>query len=246
VDDGSRDDLADTLRAYGDRVRCVVHAGNLGAAAARNTGIAEADGDYIAFLDSDDVWLPGKLTAQIAFMRSGHYAAACTAYFFARPNKPEIVSPRYPTGSLGVSDLVWGCFVSPGSTLICERDVLLEIGPFDVTLKRLEDWDLLLRFARARELGFLAMPFARIEASRHADARQTLRALQQLRVRYADVLSPTDRRHFNAATELECAAAYYRARRYPSALGALLKSLTLAPTGHVALKAILHNRLIWT
>ena len=245
VDDGSRDGLADALRVYGDRVRCVVHGVNLGAAAARNTGIAAADGDYIAFLDSDDVWLPGKLGAQIAFMRTGHYAASCTAYVLARQNAREIISPCYGTGSLGVSDLIWGCFVSPGSTLICEREVLREIGPFDVTLKRLEDWDLLLRFARTRELGFLATPFARIEASGHADAGQVLRALHQLKERYANTLSPVDRQHFNAAVELERAAAHFRERRYPSAFGALLNSLRLAPTGHVAFKTILHNRFAW-
>src|SRR5262249_7754323 len=160
-----------------------------------------------AFLDSDDVWLPGKLAAQVAFMREGRYAASCTAYVLVRPNTPDVVSPRYATGALTISDLVWGCFVSPGSTFICERSIFQEIGPYDVTLQRLEDWDLLLRFACARDLGFVATPFARIEASAHADARQVLHALADLKQRYARVLSPLDRRHFDAATEFERAAA---------------------------------------
>jgi glycosyltransferase involved in cell wall biosynthesis len=245
VDDGSTDALTEALRPYGDRVRLVAHARNLGAAAARNTGIAKANGDLIAFLDSDDVWLPGKLDAQIEFMRAARYTASCTAYILARPRTPDVVSPRYATGALAISDLVWGCFVSPGSTLICERGVLQEIGPFDVRLRRLEDWDLLLRFARTRALGFLASPLARIEASAHAEARSILRALSDLKERHTGFLSAPDRRHFHAATEFERAAAHYREQRYAPAVAALLNSLRLAPTGHVALKATLHNRLKW-
>jgi glycosyltransferase involved in cell wall biosynthesis len=71
VDDGSTDDLAGALRQFGAQVSCIRHARNAGAAAARNTGIRAAKCDYLAFPDSDDVWLPNKLANQIAFMRSG-------------------------------------------------------------------------------------------------------------------------------------------------------------------------------
>jgi glycosyltransferase involved in cell wall biosynthesis len=158
VDDGSHDGLAEAIRAYGHRVQCVVHAANRGAAAARNTGIAAADGDYVAFLDSDDIWLPGKLATQIAFMRSGHYAASCTAYALARPTRHEIISPRHATGALGVSELVWGCFVSPGATLVCARTVFDEIGPLETSLQRFEDWDTIRTLRRFSPLLPLCVP----------------------------------------------------------------------------------------
>jgi glycosyltransferase involved in cell wall biosynthesis len=246
IDDGSSDDLARVLRCWSAQVAHIRHDRNRGAAAARNTGIAAARGDYVAFLDSDDIWLPGKLAEQIAFMHANGYLASCTSYYLARKSLPEIVSPGYPSGPLGVSDLVWGSFVSPGSTLICARNVFSEIGGYDVSLQRLEDWDWLLRFARTRPLGFLARPLARIEASGHANAQQVLLALRMLKERYASQLAPIDRRHFSAAAEFERAAAYYRESRYIPAFAALLNSLRLAPIGHVGLKAILHNRLMGT
>ena len=65
VDDGSTDQTRDRVRCYRDpRLRLIERAINGGAAAARNTGIAEAKGDFIAFLDSDDEFLPGKIATQ--------------------------------------------------------------------------------------------------------------------------------------------------------------------------------------
>src|SRR5215467_5799913 len=79
VDDASTDDLGGALRRFGPQVRCIRHERNAGAAAARNTGIRAAKSDYLAFLDSDDVWLPNKLARQIAFMRSRSHSISCTA-----------------------------------------------------------------------------------------------------------------------------------------------------------------------
>jgi glycosyltransferase involved in cell wall biosynthesis len=243
VDDASTDDLAAALQPYGSRVVCIRQARNGGAASARNRGIEAADGDYIAFLDSDDIWLPGKLAAQVAFMRDQQLAASCTAYVLTRPDRPDIISPRYPTGRLGIADFVWGCFVSPGSTLMCERRVFHDIGVYDVAFPRLEDWDLLMRFVRTRDLGFLAEPLARIEASRHADAKSVLAALDHMGARHGETLSPSDRRQFIAAIEFERAAAYHRDGLYIRAMTALVRSLWLSPRRHVALRAVLHNRL---
>jgi glycosyltransferase involved in cell wall biosynthesis len=242
IDDGSSDDLAGVLR--GREVSCIRHDRNRGAAAARNTGIEAARGDYVAFLDSDDVWLSGKLAAQIAFMHTNGYLASCTSYYLNRKNSPEIISPAYPSGPLSLSDLVWGCFVSPGSTLVCARSVFSEIDGYDVTLQRLEDWDWLLRFARTRPLGFLARPLARIAESGYADAAKIAAALERVRQRHSSALDPVNRRHFEAAIALEHAAAHYRAAHYVSAFAAMLKSLCLAPTGHVALRAVMHNRSV--
>ncbi len=65
VDDDSTDDLMATLRPYGKRISCVRRSRNAGAAAARNLGVSAATTEFIAFLDSDDVWLPKNLAAQI-------------------------------------------------------------------------------------------------------------------------------------------------------------------------------------
>lgn len=69
VDDGSTDDTQDVLKRFGDAIR-VIRQENQGMAGARNTGLAVARGEYIAFEDSDDFWLPWKLQAQVAFMKA--------------------------------------------------------------------------------------------------------------------------------------------------------------------------------
>ena len=93
VDDGSTDDLADALSRIKDpRMRLIFHDENKGAAAARNTGISKARGAYVAFLDSDDCWLPQKLKRQLEFLRASEQKArmSCTAY--------KIFSSRHPDG----------------------------------------------------------------------------------------------------------------------------------------------------
>jgi glycosyltransferase involved in cell wall biosynthesis len=243
VDDGSSDGLSEALSGYGDRVTLIRHDRNRGAAAARNSGVAAARGHYVAFLDSDDVWLPGKLVAQLGAMRAHGWKASCTAYYLVRPQWGEVVSPRYKTGALGLSDLVWGCFVSPGSTLMFERPLFDEVGPLDITLQRLEDWDWLLRYARLHDLGFLAEPLARIELSPNLHAERVLAAIAKLEDKYLTLLTDKQRRNFQAALEVERAAVQFRIGNIGAALPALLRSLWLAPVGNAALSAVLHNRL---
>jgi glycosyltransferase involved in cell wall biosynthesis len=243
VDDGSTDDLGGALGRLGADVTCIRHDRNKGAAAARNTGIAAADGEFVAFLDSDDTWLPRKLAAQIDFMTVHGHQASCTAYLLKRPNAPEFASPRYATGPLGLSDLVWGCFVSPGSTLMCRREVFGQIGGLDEELQRLEDWDWLLRYVKVHPLGFLAQPLARIEVAASSNAAKVFAALDRLEARYMAALPPRERRHFAAAINVERAAAHYRGGRVTAGLAALANAWRLAPIGNMALAAVLHNRI---
>jgi glycosyltransferase involved in cell wall biosynthesis len=242
VDDGSSDDLSGALAAYGDRILLIRHPRNLGAAAARNTGVAHATGDLVAFLDSDDAWLPEKLATQVAAMAENGWRASCTAFHLDRADGTCIVAPSLGAGTLGVSDLAWGCFVSPGSTLMFKRSLFSEIGPLDTALGRLEDWDWLLRYARQYPLGFLQQPLARVSASIHRNAQPVLAAVDAMRAAHAPALSPEQRRHFMAALDFECAAALFRARRYLPAGLAMLKSMARAPADHRGLAVVLHNR----
>jgi glycosyltransferase involved in cell wall biosynthesis len=242
VDDGSSDDLGTALESYCDRIRLIRHQKNAGAAAARNTGVANARGAHVAFLDSDDVWLPGKVVRQMADIRRHGWRASCTAFFLHRQNGRESISPKYESGPLGISDLVWGCFVSPGSTLIFERSLFSEIGPLDAQLGRLEDWDWLIRYAQRSRLGFLAEPLARIEASVHRNPGVILASIAALRGKHATALDPVHRRRFAAALDCEAAAARYRGGQLMPAFLSLSRSLSRVPFGNKAIQAVLHNR----
>lgn len=81
IDDCSEDDLEHALIPYGrdDRVRVLKNEKNLGAAASRNRGVKEARGNYVAFLDSDDYWAPGKLEKQLQQLKQGNYVLCSTA-----------------------------------------------------------------------------------------------------------------------------------------------------------------------
>jgi hypothetical protein len=95
---------------------------------------------------------PCKLARQIAFIRSGGHAISCTACKLARPGRSSIVWRRYKTGILIVADAVWGCYLSPGTTMVCETRIFAEIGLFDTKLQRHEDWDWLLRLTARYDL----------------------------------------------------------------------------------------------
>jgi len=243
VDDGSSDRPRDALARFGDAIRLLRHSENRGAAAARNTGCETASGEYIAFLDSDDIWLPGKLAAQIAFMQKAGFDVSCTAYELEQGPDKFIVSPRYRTGPLTQADMVWGCFVSPGSTLLCKSAIFREVGSLDTSLRRFEDWDWLMRLTRTRRLGFLAEPLARIEPSTGVDQAAVFAALDRIAGKHLSGLSGANRRHFKAAYRLERAAALFRSGKRASAVGELAVSLIQSPLRHEALTAVLHNRL---
>ena len=79
VDDGSTDNTSEVLATYGDDIR-VLYQENKGVSAARNRGISEAAGKLIAFLDSDDLWMPQKLTTQVEFFRHFHQTVVKSNY----------------------------------------------------------------------------------------------------------------------------------------------------------------------
>jgi len=246
VDDASDDDLAATLRPFKQQIRLIRHDRNGGAAAARNTAITAADGDLLAFLDSDDIWLPGKLARQMAAMHQNGWEASCTAYLLSRPGTRDHISPRLSTGLIGLEQMAWGCFVSPGSTLLCRRSLFEEIGRFDTGLRRLEDWDWLLRYASVRSFGFLAEPLARIAPSFGGRADKVIPALDRMWRKHASGFAPQTQRHFAAALDIERAAAYHRSGNRAAAARSLSRSLLRVPFGNRAFAAILHNRLART
>ena len=150
VDDGSTDDTATLVRAYGDRVRYVPKR-NGGTGSARNLGIAQARGKFIAFLDGDDLWLPDKLAVQMeAFRREPQILAVqCSAHCVdntLRVFESRRCDRRHDTL---IDFLMFRNLPAFSSAVVVRRDVFDRIGGFGTDLVILSDWDMACRLAQA-------------------------------------------------------------------------------------------------
>jgi glycosyltransferase involved in cell wall biosynthesis len=165
VDDGSTDDTPARLRQYGNRIR-VVTQNNAGPAAARNRGIAVSHGELIAFLDSDDIWLPTKLERQVALLKKAQSASCCLCNITMRWSEKEVGSfeiaalhPSVDEGIwLNVDEVLATRFVLFNQGIVIRRDVLEKIGGFDESLWLLEDHELALRLSLEGPWAFIRDP----------------------------------------------------------------------------------------
>jgi glycosyltransferase involved in cell wall biosynthesis len=252
VDDASTDDLAGVLsRLAPAQLRRVVHPRNRGAAAARNTGISATAGEYVAFLDSDDTWYPQKLAAQVTTMRdqSPDVAGTVCAYDCVRTGRPpRCVVPSWTPLTFSRSQLL-GCTCGPGTTLLCRRAVFAEIGPYDEELRRLEDWDWLLRLAEnGYRLQGSSDVLAWVEVGAGGSRRDIDAALRRIRERHAAIIArqgAASRRCFAATLHLEAAAAALAERAYGAAAIEMMRSLLLHPMRGAEFYRYLIRRIGW-
>ena len=147
VDDGSTDGTASELARLGSRVR-ILSTPRRGVSAARNAGVSHSEGRVIAFLDSDDLWRPGKLSRQMKFMDEHADVQICqTEEIWIRNGirvNPGAIH-RKPSGDVFLRSLDL-CLVSP-SAVMMRRDLFQRLGGFDETFPVCEDYDLWLRIA---------------------------------------------------------------------------------------------------
>ncbi len=161
VNDGSTDGTLSVLRGFGDRIR-VIDRPNGGPPQARNTGLAAVQGDYVAFLDADDVWLQGKLSAQVAHMEAYPEVGSCYIVWQPWPPDADGVFRRpgfaqRPLGPTQVNKDRSGWIYSRmlfdseilTSTVLIRTRVLREVGEFDQGLWNGDDYDYWLRLSQA-------------------------------------------------------------------------------------------------
>lgn len=147
VDDGSTDETPALLARYGAALT-VVTLENGGVSRARNRGIAASRGAFIAFLDSDDRWLAGKLDEQVAFFNANPEAQICQTEELWIRNGTRVNPCKHhtkPSGDIFEASLHL-CLVSP-SAVMMRRSLFDAVGFFDETLPACEDYDLWLRIA---------------------------------------------------------------------------------------------------
>jgi glycosyltransferase involved in cell wall biosynthesis len=166
VDDGSTDGTGPVLRErYGDRVR-YVYQENQGESAARNKAIRHSQGEYIALLDSDDIWLPSKLEKQVWYLKTRPEMGlvSCHVLTVDAQGHPVHTAPLHPEQTSDIVSLESLALRSPvhASTIVVRRACCDEVGGFDERIKYGEDWDFCLRVAVRHQLGFVIEPLVKL------------------------------------------------------------------------------------
>ena len=159
VDDGSTDDTSKILVNYGERIK-VLRKPNGGLPAARNSGVEISTGDYLAFIDADDLWLPQKLEKQIALFQQNADVALvhCGVQDVDQNGKPLSDHLDGMSGQVADEMLFFrrAVILGGGSAAMVTRRAYDEVGGFDVGLTgHSEDWDFYFRVARRHAVGFV-------------------------------------------------------------------------------------------
>ncbi len=150
INDGSTDQtgkIADAFSKKDLRFR-VIHQENSGVSAARNAGLARADGEWIAFLDADDVWLPEKLSLQLDLARRFPESDLIFSNYFLWDGSRDlslryISRKKFPQGKILQRLIFFNLFGL--SSVVLRQKILQDVGGFDETFSIGEDWDLWLR-----------------------------------------------------------------------------------------------------
>jgi glycosyltransferase involved in cell wall biosynthesis len=151
VDDCSGDDTAERVAAFNDpRIVYLALATNQGGAVARNTGIGRARGEFVAFLDSDDTWLPTKLAKQVDGLQRGGARCALSYTWLACVDDDGVETLRIHPDIDGdcFEQMLVSNFIGSFSNLVVRRELLVAQGGLDEAFRSCQDWDLFIRLCR--------------------------------------------------------------------------------------------------
>lgn len=183
VDDGSRDDTAARIAAVFPGVT-LIRQDTRGVSAARNRGVAAASGEWIAFLDSDDEWMPEKLERQCeALVREpGHVLCHTDEIWIRRGRRVNARRRHAKYGGRIFTRCLPLCAISPSSAMI-RRDVFDSLGGFDERFSACEDYDLWLRLCARYPVLLIDEPLV-VKYGGHPDQlSRTVPALDRFRIR---------------------------------------------------------------
>ncbi len=181
VDDGSTDNTQDILSSYKENI-VVLRQDNKGVSSARNRGVVSASGQFIAFLDSDDLWLPKKLSMQVGFFNTNPDALICqTEEKWFRNGIRVNPKKRHKklTGDIFEPSL-YLCLVSPSAVMI-KCSLFEKTGMFDETLPACEDYDMWLRVSCRHPVYLINTPLI-IKRGGHDDQLSGSSGLDRYRI----------------------------------------------------------------
>ncbi len=239
VDDGSSDNTEEVIKHFGDKVRYIKQK-NSGVCAARNNGVKNACGDFIAFLDADDTWLPEKIEKQITKFDEDSQIGLVHCEMREFDTETGKTVRLHLEGEEGwVADelllfekpVVIGC----GGSILVSRKAFEAVGGFDINLKVGEDWDFCYRVARKFKIGFVREILADYRnhgSNSHLNVKEMERSVKifhekAFNTNDKNILSLRRKSYGNFYKIL--AGSYFTAGSYQSFIKYSLKSLWLMP-----------------
>lgn len=183
VDDGSSDHTSDMVKSFDSPVIRYIRQENRGPSSARNHGARIAEGKYLAFLDSDDLWLPDKLNTQSEFFQDHPDLLICqTEEIWIQKGKRIYPGEKHKkTPGYIFHRAVELCLVSPSAVAI-ERDLFFSVNGFDENLPAAEDYDLWLRLLWKHPIGLIEEPLVIKRAGNWDQLSFTTEAIDQYRI----------------------------------------------------------------
>ena len=191
VDDGSTDSTRDIIKSYAPKINLssIYLEENRGVSHARNLGIQKGVAPWIAFLDSDDLWLPQKLEMQLQYLKDHPELEICQTeeIWIRRGIRVNPMKKHQKSGGDIFKRCLELCMVSPSATVI-SRGLFEKVGPFNEALPVCEDYDLWLKISSQYPIGLLSKPLI-IKRGGHRDQlskkyaamdRFRIQAIQQL------------------------------------------------------------------
>jgi glycosyltransferase involved in cell wall biosynthesis len=240
VDDGSTDETEVEVLRFGERVRYVKQT-NAGVCAARNRGVADSTGEFIAFLDADDIWEPTKIEKQLAkFVEDPEIGLVHCGLREFDSETGETVKLHLEGCEGSVADELV-LFEKPtvnvsGSVLMVPHRVFDEVGGFDTRLKNGEDWEFCFRVAHKYKVGFVPEPLVNyrnhgVNATKNVAEmeRSTLIAWKKVFSTDDPNISNLRRRSYSNLHKV-LAGSYLHNRQYAGFARNLLKSLWYRPS----------------
>jgi GT2 family glycosyltransferase len=190
VDDGSSDGSPEAVQVLGDnRISVVSFPSSVGVAAARNAGLALARAPWVAFLDDDDLWAPGKLAAQLDVASNDDAVGwVCGGALTVDQELRIVGGDRPPTPEVLRQLPSFNCIPGGGSGTIARTDLVRSVGGFDTQLANIADWDLWIRLAAEAPLGTVDRPltaYVRHPSSLSNDLRHVEREFEHTQAKHA-------------------------------------------------------------
>ena len=194
VDDGSTDHTREVLQEYLDRIK-YIYKDNGGACSARNVGIEMAEGEYVACLDCDDLWLPEKLDHSVAVLEADSALGFMyTSTYTIDADGKTLDEMRSPCNSRwAYKDLLYDNFVL-APTVVIRKSALMHVGLFDERIFIPADWELWLRLAREFPIGYVDLPLSKYRMA----SNYTLKNVEQ----FVQESNYVVEKHFRIAGEL--------------------------------------------